>query len=387
VRIAYVTESFPPEINGISLLADRVLRHLRARGHEVQLLRPRRRSEPALDSGDEWRSRGGSIPLHPDLRFGWARVAELRRRWRRTAPDLVHVATPGPLAWSALRAAREENIATSADFRPSFHAAAGQPGALGRMSPLLLGYLKRLHSMADCTFVPKPELAQQLATLGFANLQLAGREVDADLFAPSRRDPALRQQWRAGAGEPVLLHVGYLAAEKNVQLALRVYEQLRLAQPTLRMVVVGDGPLRRHLEFDHREVVFAGMLQGAELARVYASADVFLFPSLGDGFGSATLEALASGLAVVAYDTGTAARHVRDGESGCLAPAGNSDAFVAAAQRALPHADPASALRQAARETAMRVDGAAQLRAFEMDLRTVVAHRLRLGAQVAALPG
>jgi len=378
VRIAYVTETFPPEINGVSLTAERTLRHLRQSGHQVQLLRPRQRGEGKADNRDEWRMPGGPIPFHPELRYGRCSVADLLHRWRRlgaaTLPELVHVATPGPMAWTALRAARQAGIPTSADFRVNFHRYNGHHG-LGWFGPLVLAWLRRLHALADTTFVPTPEVAAGLKTLGFERLQVVGRGVDADRFSPAWRDDWLRREWHARGTDPVMLHVGRLAPEKNVKLALETFEKLRRVQRNLRMVVVGDGPSRRRLEAEHPRARFVGELRGSELARHYASADVFLFPSLTETFGDVTLEAMASGLSVVAFDTAAAGRHVVDGVSGWLAPADEGaagrDAFTARAHRALGAAHPTSPLRWEAREAARRLDWGSVLGQFEQRLRAV----------------
>ncbi|RZL40684.1 MAG: glycosyltransferase family 1 protein [Rubrivivax sp.] len=373
MRIAYVTETYPPEINGVALTAERIVRHLRAAGHAVQLLRPRRSGETARNDADEWHGPGAPIPLYPELRFGWARPGALRAMWRGEGarPDLVHAVTPGPLGWAALHAARAEGIPTSADFRTNFHAYCGHYG-LGMMEPVVFGYLRRLHGMADCNFVPTEELAGELAGRGFERLKVLGRGVDSRLFSPARRDAALRSAWRAGPEHRVLLHVGRLAAEKNAGLALQTFERLSARRPGLRMVVVGDGPLRARLERAHPRVRFVGMQTGVALAKHYASADVFLFPSLTETFGNVTLEALASGLAVAAFDTGAAGQHVRDGVSGCVAPPCEgqtaADAFLDAATRALDASEPDGPMRLAAREAATRADWQGVLRQFEQQL-------------------
>jgi len=385
VRIAYVTETYPPEINGVSLTAERAVNHLRHSGHQVQLVRPRQRGEAALDTADELRTWGGPIPMYPELRYGLAGVQALRRRWRgdrgAPAPDIVHVATPGPLAWAALRAARAEGLRTSADFRTNFHAYS-RHYRLGWLEPVVLGWLRRLHALADANFVPTPTLAAQLKEQGFERLHVVGRGVDADRFSPRWRDDWLRRDWHANVGDPVLLHVGRLAPEKNVELALQTYERLRAAVPSLRMVVVGDGPLRGRLQAHHPHVRFVGTQRGTDLSRHYASADVFLFPSLTDTFGNVTLEALASGLAVVAYDTAAAGMHVHDGISGWLAQpqdgAAGHEAFFQATRRALSAAQVNSPLRRQARQVARAAGWDAVLRAFEQ--------RLRATAGAAAAP-
>jgi glycosyltransferase involved in cell wall biosynthesis len=338
---------------------------------------------------DEFRCAGAPIPMYPELRYGWARPGALRSLWRRNGapPDLVHVVTPGPLGWAALRAAREEGVPASADFRTNFHAYCGHYG-LGWLEPVVLAYLRRLHAMADVNFVPTQELAHELAGHGFERLEVLGRGVDARLFSPARRDAALRHDWHAGPDHRVLLHVGRLAPEKNAGLALQTFERLSARRPGLRMVVVGDGPLRARLEKLHPRARFVGMQTGRALARHYASADVFLFPSLTETFGNVTLEALASGLAVAAFDTGAAARHVRNDVSGCLAPPceglAAADAFLGTATRALEASEPDGLLRLEARLAATQADWDGVLRRFEQRLCRVAADG-RLAPRYAAV--
>ncbi|MDR7331272.1 glycosyltransferase [Roseateles asaccharophilus] len=354
MRIGYVAETLPPDVLGDSPSADQRLRHLRSAGHAVQLIRPRRPGEPPRRDADEWCC-------------GLTTPGALRSLWRdaRMRPDIVHVATPGPLGWAALRAAHAEGIPASADFRIR----ASGPGWL---RAALLSYLRRLHAMAAGSFVATAELARELDARGFERLFVLGRGVDTRLFSPTRRDAALREHWRASAAERVLLYVGPLTEEHNAGVALQMFARLGARRPGLRRVVVGDGPLRARLEREHPGVRFAGSLAGHALARHYASADVLLFPSLDDGCSHVVLEAQASGLAVAAFDRGAAARHVRDGVNGCLAATCDGlaglEAFFDAATRALEASAPDGPLRTQARLAGCQADWGDVLRRFEQQL-------------------
>ena len=326
MRLAYVTETYPPELNGVSLTVERTVDHLRSRGHAVELIRPRQPGEERLDSAEELRTAGCAIPMYPELRFGLSRVAPLLRRFERTRPELVHLATPGPLAWAALAAARALGLPTTSEFRTNFHQYSRYYG-LGFLAGPALSLLRRFHNLADRTFVPTQATRRELAEFGFHHMAIVGRGVDAERFAPAKRSDSLRQAWGAGEG-PVLLTVGRLAAEKNVGLALRAFERARELRPSTRMIVVGDGPARSRLEAAHPSARFVGVQRGEALAAHYASADVFLFPSLSDTFGNVVLEALASGLPVVSFDVAAAAEHVGDGRSGRLVVPGDEAAFI-----------------------------------------------------------
>lgn len=381
MRIAVVTETYPPELNGVSLTVERAVRHLRARGHAVELVRPRQPGEAALDSETELRTGGCPIPMYPDLRIGLASSGSLRQRFQRTRPQLVHVATEGPLGWAALRAARSLGLPVTSDFRTNFHQYSRYYG-LGWLAPVVHDALRRFHNRAQLTFVPTQAVQRELSAAGFERLEVVGRGVDTVMFTPDKRNEALRRAWGAGDG-PVLLYVGRLAAEKNVTLALCAFEAVRLRMPSARMVVVGDGPMRRKLQEDFPAANFVGVQRGEALASHYASADLFLFPSLSDTFGNVTLEALSSGLPVVAFDTAAAADHVDDCDSGLLAPVGDEKAFIASVCSLAWQHRQLGSVRRHARRTALNTQWPEVLARFEKHLvDTLAAH-----GGVAVTPG
>jgi len=383
MRIAYVTETYPPELNGVSLTVERTVRFLRARGHNVELIRPRQPGETALDASDELRTLGFAIPVYRELRFGVAGVAALAQRFRRTRPELVHLATPGPLAWAALAAARSLGIPTTSDFRTNFHQYSRYYG-LGAFATPVLGLLRRFHNLTQRTFVPTRAALRELAGAGFHNLTVVGRGVDTGLFAPEQRSAALRRQWHA-EDAPVLLMVGRVAAEKNVELGLRAFERARRARPGTRLVVVGDGPARARLEAAHPEARFVGVQRGADLAAHYASADVFLFPSLSDTFGNVVMEALASALPVVSFAVAAPAEHVDDGVGGRLVAAGDEASFIAAVVALTERGAALAPMRAAALAAARRATWAEVLERFEARLEDTVHAREAPSARIPAV--
>jgi glycosyltransferase involved in cell wall biosynthesis len=307
--------------------------------------------------------------MYPELRFGLARPGPLRRSL--AGCDLVHLATPGPLAWVAGYAARAEGVPTTSDFRTNFHQYSRHYG-LGLLAPGVLAALRRFHNATDCTFVPTAQVRRELAQRGFERLAVVGRGVDTARFGPHKRSAALRAAWGADAGDVVLLYVGRLAPEKNVPLALRAFEAARARDAKVRMVVVGDGPARAALQAAHPAARFVGMQQGEELAASYASADLFVFPSLSETFGNVTLEALASGLPVVAWRLGAAAEHIAPGVSGLPVEPPFEDAFIDAVLELV--ADPVrrSTMRDRALEVARRARWDEVVSRFEACLEEVL---------------
>jgi glycosyltransferase involved in cell wall biosynthesis len=358
LRIGIVTETWPPEINGVALTIVGWVEGLRQRGHAVQLVRVQQgrgdSPEPA-DALDTLRLPSFRIPGYPQLQGGWPTQRTLLNHWRRTLPDLIHVVTEGPLGYSALRAARRLAIPVSTSFHTNFDGYS-RHYHLGWLATPIRAYLRHFHNQGIQTLVPTAELAEQLQTLGFRHTQVLARGVDTARFSPHRRDAALREQWGATSETLVALYVGRLAAEKNLELVIAAFQAIRRVQPDARLALVGDGPLAARLRAHHPDFVCCGMRQGLDLATHYASADLFLFPSLTETFGNVVLEALASGLAVAAFDYAAAHAHVVPGGSGCLAPVGDAETFVIQAAALVTDGAALRRMGETARQAMLLID-------------------------------
>ena len=241
---------------------------------------------------------------------------------------------------------------------------------MGWLAMPVMRYLRRFHNRSDGTFIPTDKQAAELAANGFERLVVLGRGVDTDLFSPARRDTALRASWGADDETPVLIHVGRLAAEKNLDLLIEAMELARSVNPTTRLVIVGDGPERGRLERRLPGAIFTGALRGEALARHYASADGFLFPSLTETFGIVVLEAMASGLDCLSFDYAAGRMLIEPGANGLLAPTDARQAFLDQVPALL--AREAGDRRHRARETALQYGWSAVIDAFEQHLLSVV---------------
>jgi glycosyltransferase involved in cell wall biosynthesis len=330
LRVAIVTETYPPEVNGVAMTIGRIVAGLQRRQHQVQLVRPRqgRADSPASRPNfEEVLKAGVPIPRYDALKMGLPAKQALVRLWTLKRPDIVHIVTEGPLGWSALAAAHKLRLPVSTDFHTNFHTYSKHYG-IGWLERPIAAYLRKFHNRALCTMVPTDGMRRELEELGMKNLRVVSRGVDTGLFAPARRSSQLRGSWGAGSDDVVALYVGRIAPEKNLPLVLRAAEAMRAANPRLRLVLVGDGPNRAALQARHPAHVFAGMRTGVDLAAHYASGDVFLFPSTTETYGNVTMEGLASGLAVIAYDYAAAHKHIRHDVNGLLAKFDDADAFV-----------------------------------------------------------
>ncbi len=357
LRVAVVTETYPPEVNGVAVTLQQLVLRLQASHHQIQLIRPRQPLDHQQHraGADELLVRGLEIPRYPQLRLGMPMKRALVAQWSRQRPDLVHVATEGPLGWSAVQAARQLRLPLSTDFRTNFHAYSQHYG-IGWLRKPIAAYLRKFHNLADCTMVPSSDLLQDLCAQGFERLMVVARGVDAARFSPVHRSEALRAQWGVAPDQPVLLSVGRLAREKNLDLLVRSWQAMRARQPDLKLVVVGDGPSRNALAQACPEALLVGAQSGDALARHYASADLFVFPSVTETYGNVTPEALASGLAVLAFDYAAAAELIRHGDNGLLAPRGDEAAFLSSAMDMVNNPALVQRLRERGRATTLTQD-------------------------------
>lgn len=322
-----VTETYPPEINGVALTVQALEHGLRRLGHEVGLVRPQHPEDSDRPDPRLMLVESAAIPRYPGLRFGLPAGRRLRARWLLHRPDAVYIATEGPLGWSALRSCRALGIPVATGFHTRFDDYVGRYGA-AFLSPWVFAWLRRFHNRAQATLVPTRELQDYLGQQGFRTVCRLGRAVDTRAFTPGLRCESLRQQWRATASSPVLLHVGRIATEKNLALAVKAFRALQQVRPDARFVCVGDGPDRASLQAANPDLIFTGSLRGEVLARHYASADLFCFPSLSETFGNVTLEAMASGLATVAFDYGAAHEYLNDKGHGAAVAFADEQAFI-----------------------------------------------------------
>ena len=327
LHIEMVTETYPPEVNGVALTVQSLEHGLRALGHRVAVVRTERPEDSWRPDNDRVLIQGAPLPNYPGLRFGLPAGRRLLSRWKDERPDAIYVATEGPLGWSALNSARRLGIPIATGFHTRFDTYAKDYG-FGFLSPWVFNWLRRFHNRGDATLVPTLELQQQLYAQGFCNVQRLGRGVDTTQFHPSWRSSSMRENWGLSEDDLAVLSVGRLASEKNHDLTVRAFRALQTQHPRARLVFVGDGPLRESLQAANPDAIFAGVQRGDALSRHYASCDLFVFTSLSETFGNVTLEAMASGLATVAFDYGAAREHLRHGEHGAVVPFGAEDEFV-----------------------------------------------------------
>lgn len=374
MRVSIVTETFPPEINGVAMTVGKLVEGLLDRGHETLLIRPKQspldlpKREPHFQ---EQLIAGVPLPGYRGLRFGKPALLKLILVLSRYQPDVVHVVTEGPLGWAAVVVAKWLGLPVTSSFHTNFHSYARHYG-VGFLEKLTASYLRSLHNATAATFVPTKVLAAELGRYGYRNLALLSRGVDTRLFTPERRSAELRAAWGVADDELVVIHVGRLAAEKNLALILRAFTEIANKVGKAKLVLVGDGPLKDSLRGAWPETVFTGNKTGEELAAHYASGDLFLFPSVTETYGNVTSEAIASGLCVLAFDYAAAAELIDNGINGATVPLDSEQAFVTEAVRLATDTKARLAMARQARASITHLDWQYVYDAFIVKLQEMV---------------
>ena len=380
-RVLYCTDTYPPQVNGVSVVTALSVAGLRARGWECAVVAPR--YPRVLPRGPRHERAAGetlveipsmAFPPYPDIRLAapsYARVADAVRRFR---PHIVHSATEFMIGRLGQIAARRAGAIRLSSYHTDFSRyteAYGAPWLRGAVTD----YIRRFHGRSARVFTPSRPARADLLALGLADVDVWGCGVDLAAFSPERRSQPLRAAY--GIDDAVVfLHVGRLAAEKGVDRIVRAFARARELLPagSARLVIAGAGPEEAALrELAGPDVLFLGVLERRRaLPRLYASADAFLFSSLTETLGLVVLEAMASGLPVIATPAGGVADHLRDGENGIAYPALDTDAMANAIVALTLDGARRRSLGEGARQTAAALDWERELDRLDASYRAVL---------------
>jgi glycosyltransferase involved in cell wall biosynthesis len=364
MRILYCTDSFLPEVNGVTTVLATMRDGLRRRGHLVAVVAPSYGRLTPDESGI-WRLSAIRCPGYPQVRLSWPWGRGLRREFDRFAPDLVHLVTEGPIGAFGRSYARRRGLPVVTSFHTDFPRYAARYLGRHAVGPTR-AWLRRFHRIAAVTQTPSEATRADLVRMGIERATVWGRGVDTGWFTPMRRSDARRAELGA-TGRAIVLHVGRLAVEKGVETLVASFTLAReRLGDRVRFVVAGDGPraaevrdalpFARHLGFLDREAV----------ANLYADADVFVFPSPTETCGLVALEALASGVPVVGAAAGGIPESLRHGLTGLLVPAGEPPAFARGIVDLVEDSEQRRAMGEAARAFAVGRDWARELEELEV---------------------
>lgn len=355
MRIAYFTESSLPHVDGVSLTLARLFETLEKQGIEFRVFSPFRPGPSVSWSARVYKLASIAFPLYRAYRVSLPGLGTARRELTSFRPDLIHVASPTLMGRWAKRRARELEVPAVATYHTAF-VSYFRYYRVRRLESLGWRILRDFYSGFAAVYAPTPTAADELRAHGIGNISSWSRGVDSQLFSPARRSPSLREERGIPPERPVVLFVSRLVREKDLDDLVAADAILRERGRDYALALVGDGPLRRELERRLPHASFAGARSGVELARWYASADLFVFPSTTETFGNVVLEAQASGLPAIVSDRGGPQDVIADGETGFVF-AGNDAAALADRIESLL-LDPVLRRRmaQAARRRALQFD-------------------------------
>ena len=374
MRILYCTDTFRPEVNGVTTVLATMRDGLRRRGHEVMILSPRY-DRPTDDESGVLRLAAVPCPGYAQVRLSWPWGRGLARALDGFGPDLVHLVTEGPLGLFGGAYARRRGLPVVTSFHTDFPRYAAEYLGSWAVGPTR-AWLRRFHAGAAFTQTPSAATRDDLLALGVPRPVVWGRGVDTTLFHPSRRTRP------RGAAPLEVLHVGRLAVEKDVATLVAAFTlaQARLGDRA-RFTVAGDGPeaaaVRAALPFARH----LGFLPRETLAGIYANAELFVFPSPTETCGLVALEALASGVPVIGAAAGGIPENLREGITGCLVPAGDAAGFADRIVELAGDEQGRAAMGQAARAFAVGRDWNRELDELEADYE-----RLRCASTAAPAP-
>ena len=331
MRIALITDTYLPQINGVTTVVRRIADTARAAGHAVAIVAPRYPHGSGGDGGGgggpELRVPSLPFPPYPSIRLSFPFRRHVAHFLDRFAPDLVHAATEGPLGVIGRRYATDRGLPLVTSFHTDFPQYARDYG-LGALAPLVWRWLLHFHRPARMIQTPGIAVRDELVRRGLRNTVVWGRGVDTRHFRPDRRHAGWRR-WMAGADDTVIvLHVGRLAPEKNLRVLVDAWNRAhRCLGPRATFVIAGEGPEAHYVATRAPFARQLGFLDRDTLADLYASADLCVLPSRTETCGLVALEAMASGLPVIAADAGGLAESVRHEENGLLVRADDARGF------------------------------------------------------------
>jgi glycosyltransferase involved in cell wall biosynthesis len=335
LRVAIFTETFLPKVDGIVVKVSRLLDHLERRGHQAIVFGPGGSPEHYRDF-PVVSYRSVSVPFYPELSIAspWARAAEEIRHFK---PDLIHLVNPISLGLAGLRVADRFGIPVLASYHtdvPGF----AEHWHLGFLSGSIYRYSRWIHNRVEMNVCPSNFTRNQLLEHDFERVQLWRGGVDINQYNPAKRTAAWRERLTEGQTDRrLILYVGRVSPEKRIDRLLPMLKEI----PQARLAIVGDGPSRGNLQekFAGTDTVFTGYLQGEDLASAYAAGDLFVFTGDKETFGNVVVEAMASGLPVVAPNSGGVLDLVLDGYNGLLYDPSIPESLVGAAQTLLESPD------------------------------------------------
>jgi glycosyltransferase involved in cell wall biosynthesis len=373
LRIALVSETYPPEINGIAYSVSRMVQGLQSRGHEISLIRPRNKRTDIPLVGERFAETlvaKGPLSLSKHLKLGLPAKDELSHLWSIRRPDLIHIATEGPLGWSALKTARKLKIPSISDFRTKFYSQHQQPGVKW-LRGAVMAYMRKFHNSSQCTMVPTSELKRELSALGFHNLEVVPRGVDTDLFSPDKRSSILRSSWGVDEKTLVLLYITQVNKDKYLKWVIKAIKLAKQNNSYFKLVVIGNSKSKLSHKPIQDDVITVNELAETDWASYFASADLLLSPGINDGLSHKVIEAMASGLPILTHNNISTSHLLINNVNSLVVHQEDESSFLATFNKAISNPQSLKEMGNKARQTAMSYEWSYVVERIENIFQTI----------------
>lgn len=324
MKIAIFTDTFVPDVNGVAKTLKRYTEYLENNGHSYIVFAPESTVETKFSNHIH---RFSSLPffLYPECRLALPKLHQIKAELHQFNPDLIHIATPFNMGLCGLHYAKKWNIPLVGSYHTNFDQYLSYYD-LQLLSRFFWKYMHWFHKNFQKIFAPSEETMNELKRKNFKNLSLWKRGVDCSVFSPSHSDSEVKKSYSIDEDSYLLTYVGRLAPEKDLKSILKASEHPLLSGKKIHWLVVGDGPMKSYLEsHSPSNMTIAGYKKGEELSAIYASSDLFVFPSPTETFGNAALEALASGTPVIGVNSGGVKNVISHGQTGFLGTPNDPD--------------------------------------------------------------
>lgn len=319
IRLALFSGNYSNVRDGANRALNRLVEFIERKGGEVLVFSPLVKKPAFKGYGRIMPTPSVPLPFRPEYRITFPMRRSHIKRLDAFKPNIIHLSAPEWLGYSALQYAEKRGVPAVASVHTRFETYLRYYN-LQFLEPLLMRYLRHFYGRCEQVYAPSESLAQTLIEQGLCERPLMWtRGVNCECYHPDKHDPAWRRAMGVADDEKVVTFVSRLVLEKGLAVVVAAHRRLQKQGVKHRLLIVGEGPERERLKRDLPDAIFTGFIEGEELARAYASSDVFLFPSLTETFGNVTLEAMASGLPTVCADATGSRSLVRHGETGFLA--------------------------------------------------------------------
>ncbi|GAX88868.1 glycosyltransferase family 4 protein [Effusibacillus lacus] len=327
MRIALFTDTFAPQVNGVTMTLNRLVNYWERKGIEFLVFAPDD-AERVEDTDHIRRVLSFPFPLYPECRIPLSRYAKIEKQLLEFKPDLLHLVTPFTLGLIGLRFGQRHNVPMVASYHTNFDQYLDYY-RLSFLKKMLWSYLNWFHSNCERTYCPSSATKEILEANGIPNVEIWSRGIDASRYQPQNRNPHIREKYGIDDSKLLLLYVGRMAPEKDIDILLESFHSLpQDVADRVHLMMVGDGPLMSKIQQQQEtSITWTGFLRGRELAEMYASCDLFVFPSSTETFGNVALEAMASGLPVVGVEAGGVLDIVTHMKNGLLCHARSVESF------------------------------------------------------------